>query len=90
MILIWLWMREGMSGRELVIVITTGVPTNGGVIFIIDIFDGKSDAAFFVKCHRFPEVVILFEKKGISLLKGVGGYRFTDFERQIPHFNFPP
>jgi hypothetical protein len=73
-------MREGMSGRELVIVITTGVPTNGGVIFIIDIFDGKSDAAFFVKCHGFSQIVVFFQIKGISFLKGVGGYRFSDFQ----------
>jgi hypothetical protein len=73
-------MREGMSGRELIIVITTGVTTNGSVVFIVDIFYGKSDATFLIKCHGFSQIVVFFQIKGISFLKGVGGYRFSDFQ----------
>jgi hypothetical protein len=44
----------GMSGRKLlVVIVATGVMTNGSVVVIIDVLNGKCDTAFLVICYRF-------------------------------------
>jgi hypothetical protein len=84
-------MREGMSGRELfVVMVATVVAADFAILIINYSFYRKSDTTFLIKVYSQAQVAIFLEEERIALLEGIRGDFFSQFQRKVSHFNFPP
>ena len=72
--------REGMSGRELFVIVITTVVTAYFTVLIINYrFYRKSDSTFLVKIHSQAQVTVFLEEERIAILERIMGDFLSQF-----------